>query len=329
MHKTLPTYSVVIPCYNAEPFLRETLESVLAQTLSPLEVIVVDDGSTDDSAAIAKSYGQPIRVIRQENQGESVARNRGMDVARGDWIAFLDADDVWKPEKLESQISAVKPGAICILTGIYTFGGIRKVLLEQDHEVAIQISSRMDLLRMTGFCKQPPQFVGPCSTMMVRRTVPVRFPQWTQWGEDLIYQFDILDQGEMWYVPQPLAGLRQHSKKQTSNVLAPLFHCRSVAEWLERRKGSIPRKERASIQRVWETRLAKYAATELSQRRFSNCLRFAMGLGFNPRYWRLLFPRLLVASLLPIWDAYHAFRIWMGRWRRIIGRRVLEAFRRP
>src|SRR3972149_3633636 len=95
--------SVVIPCYNGAVYLHETIESALAQTHSPLEVLVIDDGSTDDSAAIADSFGSPVRVIRQTNQGESVARNRGIDEARGDWIAFLDSDDVWNPTKLERQ----------------------------------------------------------------------------------------------------------------------------------------------------------------------------------------------------------------------------------
>jgi glycosyltransferase involved in cell wall biosynthesis len=81
--------SVVIPCFNGAQFLRETLESVRHQTYPAHEVIVVDDGSTDDSAAIA---GPPVRVIRQTNQGESVARNRGIDEATANWIAFLDAD---------------------------------------------------------------------------------------------------------------------------------------------------------------------------------------------------------------------------------------------
>lgn len=83
------TVSVVIPCYNGAPFLRETLESALNQTHPPLEVVVIDDGSTDDSAAIAESFGPPVRVIRQENQGESVARNWGMN-PRGRWQLWND-----------------------------------------------------------------------------------------------------------------------------------------------------------------------------------------------------------------------------------------------
>ena len=102
----LPTVSVVIPCYNAAPFLRETLESALNQTHPPLEIIVIDDGSTDDSAAIAESYGPPVRVIRQANQGESVARNRGMAEARGSHLFFLDADDVIRPSAFERLLEA-------------------------------------------------------------------------------------------------------------------------------------------------------------------------------------------------------------------------------
>jgi glycosyltransferase involved in cell wall biosynthesis len=93
-----PTISVITPCYNGAKYLRETIESVLAQTYPPLEMIVVDDGSTDDSAAIAESFGPPVRVIRQTNQGESTARNRGIAEARGDYLHFLDADDLLHPE---------------------------------------------------------------------------------------------------------------------------------------------------------------------------------------------------------------------------------------
>ena len=78
----MKSVDLVIPCYNGAAFLKETLDSTLAQTRQPLEVILVDDGSTDDSAAIAASYGPPVRVLRQPNQGESVAMNRALAVAR-------------------------------------------------------------------------------------------------------------------------------------------------------------------------------------------------------------------------------------------------------
>jgi len=77
---------------------------------------VIDDGSSDNSAEIAAAFGPPVRVLRQPNQGESVARNRGMEEARGSWIAFLDADDLWRPRKLESQLALVDDGVVAVHT---------------------------------------------------------------------------------------------------------------------------------------------------------------------------------------------------------------------
>ena len=118
------TVSIIVPCYNAAPFLSETLDSTVRQTRPPLEVIVVDDGSTDDSAAIAASYGPPVRVLRQPNQGESVARNLGLAVARGEYVVFLDADDVLDARSLEAQLNGVQgvpKGVAC--TGFAFFMG--------------------------------------------------------------------------------------------------------------------------------------------------------------------------------------------------------------
>lgn len=106
MTETNPTVSIITPCYNGSRFLRATIESVLAQTRPPLEMIVVDDGSTDDSAAIAESFGPPVYVIRQENQGESIARNQGIARARGTHLLFLDADDLLHPAALDSLVAA-------------------------------------------------------------------------------------------------------------------------------------------------------------------------------------------------------------------------------
>jgi glycosyltransferase involved in cell wall biosynthesis len=99
------TISVIIPAFNYARYLREAIDSVFAQTYPALEVIVVDDGSTDDTPAVLAAYGDRIRAIRQQNHGVSAARNTGINAARGEYIAFLDADDVWRPAKLEAQMA--------------------------------------------------------------------------------------------------------------------------------------------------------------------------------------------------------------------------------
>lgn len=103
--------SAVIPAYNAAPFLREAIESVLAQSYPSMECIVVDDGSTDWTAEIARGFGDRVRLITQDNSGVSAARNRGVAEARGDLVAFLDADDRWVSTKIERQVEVLRTSA--------------------------------------------------------------------------------------------------------------------------------------------------------------------------------------------------------------------------
>jgi glycosyltransferase involved in cell wall biosynthesis len=105
---TSPLVSIVIPTYNYGRFISETVDSALAQSYSPVEVIVVDDGSTDDTRDRLAGYGDHIRYIHQQNRGLSAARNTGIGAARGEFVALLDSDDLWLPDKLERQV------AVCI-----------------------------------------------------------------------------------------------------------------------------------------------------------------------------------------------------------------------
>lgn len=117
-----PTISVVIPCYNGAAFLNAAIASVVEQTWPPFEVIVVDDGSTDRSAAIAASHGPPVRLIRQLNKGESGARNAGAAVAAGSHLFFLDADDLIRGDALQTlaAAAAAQPAAV-VLMGAASF----------------------------------------------------------------------------------------------------------------------------------------------------------------------------------------------------------------
>lgn len=104
MTDKIPTFSVVIPAYNASAFLPQTIESVQRQTFEDFEILIIDDGSTDDTLDIIKKYKETdsrIHFITQRNQGVSRARNTGIEAAEGKYIAFLDSDDIWMPNKLK------------------------------------------------------------------------------------------------------------------------------------------------------------------------------------------------------------------------------------
>jgi len=106
------TISVIIPAYNAENFLARTIDSVLAQTYKPLEIIIIDDGSKDNTAAVAKKYRDNILYVFKENGGESSARNAGIKYSKGSWIAFLDHDDTWHPHHLMNAVNTINKAKI-------------------------------------------------------------------------------------------------------------------------------------------------------------------------------------------------------------------------
>jgi glycosyltransferase involved in cell wall biosynthesis len=105
--------SLVIPMFNNAAHVAEAIDSALAQTHPLREILVVDDGSTDDSVAIAERFGPPVQVFRQEHAGQGAGRNTGAARARGDLLAFLDADDVWLPEKIALQVAALAANESC------------------------------------------------------------------------------------------------------------------------------------------------------------------------------------------------------------------------
>ena len=103
-----PLISVIIPVQNCERYLAEAIDSILAQAYRPLEVIVIDDGSTDGTAQVVLRLGPPVKLMQQAHQGAAAARNHGVAAAHGDLLAFLDADDVWTANKLALQMAALE-----------------------------------------------------------------------------------------------------------------------------------------------------------------------------------------------------------------------------
>jgi glycosyltransferase involved in cell wall biosynthesis len=162
--KKKPEVSVIIPAYNRGWIIKEAIDSVLAQTFDGYELIVVDDGSDDNTAEILDSYGSKIRIIRQENQGVSAARNHGIISSSTRFIAFLDSDDLWLPEKLDRQVSFFRnnPDAmICQTQEIWIRNGKR-------------VNPRKHHKKLSGMIFEPSLnlcLVSPSAVMFKRRLV--------------------------------------------------------------------------------------------------------------------------------------------------------------
>lgn len=127
--------SVIIPVYNGAKFIGETLNSVFDQTYPNIEIIVADDGSTDNTAEIVQSHPN-VHYIYQENQGVSVARNAAISVANGEFIAFIDADDLWKPDKLQRQIAFMRENSSCRISATKALN-----FLEPDTQLPLWIQN--------------------------------------------------------------------------------------------------------------------------------------------------------------------------------------------
>lgn len=121
LHSDQAPVSVVIPTYNSASWLCEAIDSVLAQSLPPAQIIVIDDGSTDQTETVVKRYAGQIEYVRQANQGVSAARNHALRLARQQFVAFLDADDVWHPSKLKMQVETMAAVSDLVLLGTRSF----------------------------------------------------------------------------------------------------------------------------------------------------------------------------------------------------------------
>jgi len=233
--------SVVIPCYNAGRFLAETLASVFSQTVQPVEVLVVDDGSSDRSVEIARAAGGPVRVVEQERGGPSRARNHGFELAGGDWVAFLDADDLWAPTKLERQLAACTASTLCCHTGYARMFDDRTVVVEPNDAVVRGDYRLVNMLL---------HFMVNTSSALVRRSVGARFPESLHQGEDLIYfaEIALIDPHGFAYVPEPLTTYRTHGSSLSQQLESPVDARRGALQWLAARAGSIDARTRTEIE---------------------------------------------------------------------------------
>jgi len=156
--------SVVIPTYNAALTIRQTLESVLQQKVAPAEILVLDDGSTDNTPSILESYKSEITIFRRQNGGVASARNALCEHARGDLIAFLDHDDVWHSNYLQAQCSLAEkyPGAAAFFTGHVNFYGYDDYRWEGGPPAAVK---SIELMSPLNFLEQYNQVTGPFASV--------------------------------------------------------------------------------------------------------------------------------------------------------------------
>ena len=215
MASKAPSVSVVVPTYRRSAWLSETLDSVFAQTFADLEVIVVEDGSHEAATTLAK-YGDRVRYVWQPNQGVGVARNAGVRHSRGDWIAFLDDDDWWEPQKLERQLA-------------YAERNPQTGLVHTDHRAWVDGTIVVP-------ARTPPRDLVPSgwisaalfrsnfivtSSTLVRRSEFERAGGFTanrEWAEDLDLWLKLSRICPIGYVNEPLTIYRDHARSLSSDI---------------------------------------------------------------------------------------------------------------
>jgi glycosyltransferase involved in cell wall biosynthesis len=222
-----PSVSVVIPVYEGEAYLGEAIESVLAQTHPQVEVIVVDDGSTDGTPEVAARFAGSIEYVRQQNAGPGAAMNQGFALARGNYIAFLSADDLWAPEKLAWQLAefGLRPRVDLVFGHVQHF-------LSPDVDAALARTLR---------CPPDPMPANSAGTLLCRRATFERvgpFDERWQVGEFFDWYGRAEDLGlTMHVVPQVVSRRRVHGANHSYRTRAPSTgYARVLKSMIDRRR---------------------------------------------------------------------------------------------
>lgn len=211
---SLPLISIIIPVFNGVKYITEAVESVVSQDYSNIEIIIVDDGSTDDiKNTVAHIKDNRIRFFQIERAGVSAARNFAIEQSKGEWLAFLDADDIWLPGKLAQQAKLFDKSDLICGNGLYMGGPNNAKLLLPE--------SKLLALREKGLCLMFTQNLIQMSSVCVRREAlgGVRFDQKLTYGEDYALWLHLLNQPiRLKVILEPLFKYRIHESNSTSNA---------------------------------------------------------------------------------------------------------------
>ena len=209
--------SVVIPAYNYGRFIADAIASVLEQTHPPAEIIVVDDGSTDDTAAVVATFGDAVRYIRQHNAGVCAARNRGVSESTGALIAFLDADDTWEPTNLEKQLAVFETDDDIGLVHC----GMREFDGETGETIGLHMEGGEEGVADNLLLWEGSVIVGPGGGVTVTRKAFDRvggFDTRIKVGEDWDFCYRVARLFKIGFVAEPLLNYRSHNAAAHHNV---------------------------------------------------------------------------------------------------------------
>ncbi len=275
-----PLVSVIVPAYNASRTVAATIDSALGQTVSDLEVIVVDDGSNDDTADVVEAMADPrLKLIRQPNGGAAAARNTGIRHARGTWVALLDSDDVWLPRKLERQLAALdaNPDALAVESGAYFVNDQLQVL-----QVRPCVQPKDPLLTFLRFQNLP----NAASTWVVARRMFERmgmFDPSLAILEDWDISIKIARYCNPICIPEPLSLYRVHEGNRSRDLD---LHVDPGFRVLDRlfADPTLPPRIRAHKRHIYACFYAMLAGGALKVGRWRDCLAWAIrALRTDPR----------------------------------------------
>ncbi len=294
---TLPTLSVCMPVYNADDFVREATESILQQTFTDFEFIIIDDGSTDKSREILEELARRdtrIRLVSRPNTGYTIALNEALQLARAQYVARMDADDISMPDRFEKQVKYLRTHPDCVLVGsrILTIDPFGSPLYEPRHKL-VHEAIEAELLAGVGWA-----IVHPAS-MMVREQIEAvgGYRAEMEPSEDLDLFLRLSERGKIANLPEVLLRYRQHVKSVNHTRYEEQNHAtrRIVTEAYQRRgitlpkDWTLPKREMLPMQKeidMWAWVALKNGNVSAARRHAMSLVRMAP---FSLNSWRLMY----------------------------------------